>query len=193
MTPTAEMLVESRATLQRHPDDPVGPVSSIEASVRRTAGGLLALTYRISGDLDHVRIPTPASPRLAERLWQHTCCEVFLRVQGAEPYHELNFSPSGEWAAYAFERYRAGGLLEDDTLDPKVQLRALGGVLELRASIALERLSRSYADAPLALGLSTVTEARDGARSYWALAHPAEKPDFHDPGAFALTLDAIRH
>lgn len=186
------MLVESRATLQRHADDSVGPVSSIEARVRRTAGGLLALTYRISGDLDHVRLPTPASPRIVEGLWQHTCCEVFLRVRGAEPYHELNFSPSGEWAAYAFERYREGGLLEDDTLDPKVQLHALGNVLELRASVALKRLSRSYAGAPLAFGLSAVIEARDGARSYWALAHPAAKPDFHDPGAFALTLDAVR-
>ena len=31
------------------------------------------------------------------------------------------------------------------------------------------------------IGLSAVIETTDGALSYWALAHPAEKPDFHHP------------
>ena len=28
----------------------------------------------------------------------------------------------------------------------------------------------------------------DGGISYWALAHPPGKPDFHHPDSFALTL-----
>jgi hypothetical protein len=65
-------------------------------------------------------------------------------------------------------------------------------MLELCATLALARLSPAYADAPLVMGVSAVIVARDGSRSYWALVHPAEKPDFHHPDAFALTLDALR-
>jgi hypothetical protein len=35
-----------------------------------------------------------------------------------------------------------------------------------------------------------VIEESDGTKSYWALAHPAGPPDFHDPTCFALDLAA---
>jgi hypothetical protein len=38
------------------------------------------------------------------------------------------------------------------------------------------------------LGLSVVLEERDGTKSYWALAHPSEKPDFHHPDCFVARL-----
>lgn len=38
------------------------------------------------------------------------------------------------------------------------------------------------------LGLSAVIEEGSGCVSYWALAHPSAKPDFHHPGSFILTL-----
>ena len=49
------------------------------------------------------------------------------------------------------------------------------------------------ADAPdlagaLRLGASAVIETADGALSYWALAHPAGRPDFHHADGFALDL-----
>jgi hypothetical protein len=166
-------------------------VRSIEVRVRRS-GAVLDVQYRIEGEMDRVRIPARGSPRIAEQLWQHTCCELFLRVQAAEPYHEFNFSPSGEWAAYAFGRYRQGGLLRDAELDPQVHASANAEALELGATVRLERLSGAYPDVRLALAIATVIEACDGSRSHWALAHPAERPDFHHPGAFALSIDAVR-
>jgi len=36
--------------------------------------------------------------------------------------------------------------------------------------------------------LSAVLEEQDGTKSYWALAHPAEKPDFHAPDCFVARL-----
>ncbi|WP_262422764.1 hypothetical protein [Brevundimonas denitrificans] len=36
-------------------------------------------------------------------------------------------------------------------------------------------------DADGRIGLTAVIETLDGATSYWALAHPAEKPDFTIP------------
>ena len=38
------------------------------------------------------------------------------------------------------------------------------------------------------LGLSAVLEERDGTKSYWALAHPSGKPDFHHPDCFIARL-----
>jgi hypothetical protein len=183
---------KSKVTLRPHPADGESPIKSIEVDLRRSAA-VLDVTYRIHGDLAWLRIPKPREPRVAERLWQHTCCEVFLRTQGTDRYHEFNFSPSGEWAAYAFERYREGRLLTDESLDPRVRSIAKAAVIELSATIALGRLACSHAAARLELGVSTVIEARDGSRSYWALAHPGEEPDFHHPDAFALTLDAVRN
>jgi hypothetical protein len=183
--------VECSAKLQRHPADHGSPVTSIDVRVSRSPAALLKVTYSIRGELEHVRIPALGARRIAEQLWRHTCCELFVRAHGTEAYHEFNFAPSGEWASYAFERYREGFLLRDETLDPGVRVNG-SEMLELHASVQLAPLSDAYAEARLALGLSAVIEARDGARSYWALAHPAAEPDFHHRGAFALEIDALR-
>ena len=42
-------------------------------------------------------------------------------------------------------------------------------------------------DAILA-GLSAVIEEEGGHKSYWALAHAAGEPDFHQPESFALVV-----
>lgn len=125
-------------------------------------------------------------------MWQHTCFEVFIRAGASAAYHELNFSPSREWAAFAFERYREGAPLMDEALDPRIAVRVAEGKIALEASVRLDRLWPAYADAPLTLGLSAVIQDRGGALSYWALRHPAGKPDFHHADAFALDLNG-RH
>jgi hypothetical protein len=38
------------------------------------------------------------------------------------------------------------------------------------------------------LALSAVIQALNGDRTYWALAHPSDKPDFHHPDSFILDL-----
>ena len=44
-----------------------------------------------------------------------------------------------------------------------------------------------------ALGLTAVIEAKDGTKSYWALAHAPGPPDFHNPDCFIATLPAPEH
>jgi len=170
-------------------------VRGIGGRVSRIPAGLL-VSYVIEGDLERVRVPEPRPPRRADGLWRHTCCEVFLARQGQPAYHEFNFSPSGEWAVYAFkgtrERVPLDGTLDPDELDPQVTVCRGAEKLELDAVIRLDRLSPPLADAGLALGLSAVIEDADGALSYWALSHPLERPDFHVRAAFALELDATR-
>jgi hypothetical protein len=43
---------------------------------------------------------------------------------------------------------------------------------------------------PWDYGLCAVIEERDARLSYWALAHPPGRPDFHHPACFAATLPA---
>ena len=153
----------------------------------------MELTYTIAGDLDRVRVPEPRPPVPADRLWEHTCCEMFVRLSGGSAYHELNFAPSREWAVYAFERYRESAPSADIALDPHVSVRRIPGALQLGATLQLGRLSAKYANAKLAVALAAVIEDDDGTLSYWALVHPRGKPDFHYADAFALELDEIRN
>src|SRR5688572_25798002 len=99
-------------TLKCHPDTPAPAVRAVRARVARAQGGVLAVSFLIEGDMDRLRVPLGAGRVPAggssrrDRLWEHTCCEIFIARKGLPAYHEFNFSPSGEWAAYAFERYR---------------------------------------------------------------------------------------
>ncbi len=153
----------------------------IRARVARPAADVLEVSYAIEGELARLRIPAPRPPRFAEGLWRHSCCELFVARNGERAYREFNFSPSGEWAAYAFARYREGAPLPDEALNPGVAVRASAHSLQLDARVAC-------APGKLQLGLSAVIEEADGALSYWALRHAPGKPDFHHPDAFALEL-----
>jgi hypothetical protein len=69
-------------------------------------------------------------------------------------------------------------------------LRAHAGeeTLELEATLDLSWMVRSEADVGLRLGLAAVIEDRARGISFWALKHPAEKPEFHHADGFAIDL-----
>jgi hypothetical protein len=184
MSPPAARAV----ALTRHPDSRGNAVRAIAAEVRRHPDGTLAVAYTIAGDLERVRVPDPRPAAVADRLWEHTCCEIFIACAGSPSYHELNLAPSSEWAAYAFEGYRERVPFADPAPAPQVTTRRAAGTLELDALIRLDCLSPHYAGATLSLGLTAVIEDASGALDYWALRHPPGKPDFHHRDAFALEL-----
>jgi hypothetical protein len=173
--------------LTRHPQSSNSAVRTIEAHVGRGSDGALAIRYVLDAELDALRIPALRSARHADRLWQHTCFEVFVRELGANAYVEFNFSPSSEWAMYAFDQYRVAASVKTDRPAPRVAVRATRAALEIEAAIQLDTLI-ALPDVNLAIAISAVIEDREGALSYWALAHPAGQPDFHHADSFALTL-----
>lgn len=149
------------------------------------------LRYELAGDLAALRLPAhSANPGPADGLWQHSCFEAFVGCSGADAYLEFNFSPSGDWAAYAFRapRKRAGtGHLP---LRPRLHC-----VREAHRFVLDAWLPRALAAclprAPDRIGLSAVIEQADGQLSYWALAHPAARPDFHQRAAWTARLPAL--
>jgi hypothetical protein len=182
------MTIEHWIALSCHPSTRPGTVRAIQVLVRRSASAELRMTFRLDGDIRRISVPSPASPRIAAQLWQHTCFEAFIGVQGQPTYHEFNFAPSGEWAVYAFSGYRNGSLLADETMRPNIAVRSTDSRLELDSLVRLDSLSAIHPRAALRVGLSAVIEASDRL-SYWALRHPAEKPDFHDADGFVLLLE----
>ena len=172
-----------RYALKPHPDTPCEAASRIEVDVERPAEGVLALTYRLSANVAELRLPPPAEPVRRDRLWETTCFEAFFQPHGDHGYFEFNFSPSTEWAAYRLSGYRSG-MIAAPNEPPTLATGAGVGWYELRATLRLPWLGNAR------LGLSAIVEDQAGHKSYWALAHPPGKPDFHDPACFAAKLAA---
>lgn len=164
-------------SLVPHPTSPGGGLT-LEVEARR-AGDLLALEYRLAGPVETVLWPSPAPRERTDELWRATCFEAF--VETADGYTEFNLSPSGAWAAYGFDGCRQG-MRPLETAAPFVVTRHAPGMFVLTVDLALPLRATGR------IGLSAVIERLDGTIGYWALAHPSDKPDFHHPDSFALSL-----
>lgn len=182
------MTREYKIDLACHPAHPSTAVRGIQAIVKLAADGELHLTYLLDGDIPRLRIRPRAAPVFNAELWRHTCFEIFIAAAGADAYHEFNFSPSGEWAAFAFKGYRDGGPLPDESLRPSMKFQSDMSRLRLESRVRIDRLASGHARAPLLVGLAAVIEEADR-RSYWAIRHPCERPDFHKSEGFALRVD----
>lgn len=171
-----------------HPATPCPAVRRFAASVSRTTDGELSLVYSVAGEIARLRLPAPKTPCRADELWRHTCLEAFIRAKGNEGYHELNFAPSGDWACYRFDAYRVGMADAPIVHAPRLAFRQESHQLIVEARLNLNDLSASLGHSDLRLGLSAVIETEDGDISFWALAHPPGRPDFHHAAGFALPL-----
>ena len=177
-----------------HPATPAPVVRALEAQAAWRPDGALVLAYRLWGDMARLLVPPPHAAEATDFLWEHTCFEAFIGVRGESAYREYNFSPSGQWAAYAFSDYRQRDEAFTLSSAPQITTRLYAGRLEVEA-ILLPVVLPPDAER-LELALSAVIEAADvvdGAHSYWALCHSTARPDFHHRAAFTLELAAPRN
>ncbi|HEY8004074.1 MAG TPA: DOMON-like domain-containing protein [Phenylobacterium sp.] len=177
-----------RHVLKAHPDFPAPAVSSIVVDAARD-GDRLTLSYRLEGRSRALRLPPVGPPKRGHELWRHTCFEAFVLGLPGEAYTELNLAPSTQWAAYGFDGYRRGMAALEGFAAPRIETRQTAKGVELDASADLSGAAE-LAGHSWRLGLSAVIEAADGSFSYWALAHPPGRPDFHAADCFALDLPA---
>ena len=172
-----------RQVLRRHPDSRCGAATRIDVEIARRAGNLV-LRYIVTGRTIDLRLPPVVAPERTDGLWRHTCFEAFVRAAPGAAYYEFNFAPSGQWAAYRFSGTRRGMRVAGGIGTPRIDVRSDGGCYQLQASLDLP------GDAVWHVGLSAVIEEAGGGLSYWALAHPPGKPDFHHSDCFAFNLPA---
>jgi hypothetical protein len=172
--------------LKLHPGSRGVAATHIEVEVAPSRAGSLVLRYFVTGKISDLRIPPVTAAARTDDLWLHTCFEAFVRTSPDAGYYELNFAPSTEWAAYWFSGYRTGMGIATEVGAPRIETQSGRECYTLQVSLELDRLARLRRDANWRLGLSAVIEETSGRKSYWALAHPPGKPDFHHSDCFAL-------
>lgn len=185
-----ELPMSASAELVPHAATRSDAIRRIAVTLDRDGGsGALRIRYRIDGEIARLRLPEAAPPQRADGLWQHSCFEAFLRADGADSYHEFNFSPSGAWAAYHFTGRRTGKSPPVMTAPP-IQAERAAASYALSAVLPLGELADLARATIIHAGLTAVIEDQHGMLSYWALAHAAPQPDFHDPATFRMIVPA---
>jgi hypothetical protein len=175
--------IPSRGALL-YPSTPIrhSPIRAVHVEIG-VAPEMLHLRYTLRGELNRLRIPKAKPSCQTDELWRHTCFEAFLRVDTGVAYHELNVAPSTEWALYAFNDYRRGMKPVHVAQPPPIRVDRDDYSLTVYVQLDLKVLPPSRA-----LALAAVIEGDDGRLSYWALKHPAAKPDFHHADGFVLEI-----
>jgi hypothetical protein len=162
----------------------------LRADVERTDERLTLRWVLAEGATPSVIPPPGPAPQRTDRLWEHTCFEVFLAPAGGVAYWELNVAPNGDWNVYRFDRYRDGMRPEPRATPPRLHLeRASCGTLTVRVSVDLAPIAELTSTA-LDVSLAAVLEADGGGLTYWALVHAAARPDFHRRESFVVRLPA---
>ena len=129
-----------RLPLKPHPDSPCAAVAKIEVEVGRPRADRLELSYVVTGKIADVRMPAAVAASRGDKLWQHTCFEMFVRASSGDGYYEFNFSPSTQWAAYRFIDYRSGMCVATEVDAPPIDIRSHLESFTLQTVLALDRL-----------------------------------------------------
>ena len=170
-----------------HPKTPADYVEAIAVTYELSAEGRLWLRYHVEVAEPMIEMPADAEPIRADNLWKTTCFEAFLAIGDEPEYIELNFSPSSQWAAYQFASYRDVRTDLPLLATPEIYLDFSNSHAALEATIILPP---QWQQGHFSLGLSAVAEEPGGNKSYWALDHKKDEPDFHDRSCFTLELEA---
>jgi len=176
----------TRLSLSPHPHSPRGPIDRIGAEVQRGREERFVVRYLVEGNIGAVSLPALVSPARTDGLWRQTCFEAFIAPSSGKGYFEFNFSPSTEWAAYRFSAYREGMCDALECPAPTISINKDERAFELTATLDLNWIGASV---PWRLGLSAIVVDAKGDKSYWALAHPDGKPDFHHPAGLSAIIE----
>ncbi|WP_438725885.1 DOMON-like domain-containing protein [Parasphingorhabdus sp. DH2-15] len=151
-----------------------------------SAQTMLKLTFSLTGNLQSIILPEQSAQTWQDNLWQHTCFEAFIGLEDSNQYIEYNFSPSGAYAIYSFESYRFAMQPALNLVSPDITTQWHGpNAFQLIAYVDLGQLAHKK---PMDMGLSAVIEQEPSTLAYWALAHPSDKPDFHNRDCFTIQL-----
>lgn len=145
-------------------------------------GSTLNIGFWIRDPLQLIQWPN-IEPQINRQdfLWENTCFEVFIGIQGEDFYREVNLSPSQAWQCYQFEEYRypedMPPVSADDIDLVSIQRThyGLNATLDLCAFLTEHQVKLG----DLFIGLSAVVQTSKGIE-YFAIQHTSPMPDFHN-------------
>ena len=155
---------------------------SVVGAIEQQGSGRLNVGFWIRDPNQFIEWPAlvASNPR-QDFLWEHTCFEIFIGVQGEDFYREINLSPSQAWQAYQFEEYRypedmpPQAAYDIDLNQLKRTHYGLNVSLDLGEFMATHKLKWS----DLFLGLTAVLKTSQG-EQYYAMQHSSPQADFHN-------------
>jgi len=165
--------------LSSHPAHPPAQIRSVEARIIGYDDNWLRVRWKVLGAAALV-VPSFSGKGRDDGLWQTTCFEMFLQPGGGPQYLEFNLSPSERWNVYAFTGRREGMSEHAMPREPECTLRKGTDMAIFDTAIP----AASLPPGPWRCGFTAVLEEEGGVKSYWALAHGGDAPDFHDPACF---------
>ncbi|NJP09699.1 MAG: DOMON-like domain-containing protein [Leptolyngbyaceae cyanobacterium RU_5_1] len=179
-------MTDQHFSLQPFPSSEPPPDLNITGSITRQSNRLV-ICYALLSELADVVIAGPSdSPTRQHNLWEDTCFEFFVAIQGRDRYWEFNLSPAGHWNVYRFDGYRQG--MQEElafTMLPfSVQLQP--NVLSLVLDLSLDGIAS--AEQILEVAIATVIKTKDSGVTYWALSHCEPQADFHRRDSFTIAV-----
>jgi hypothetical protein len=139
----------------------------------------LYVDVNIDGDLGDLSFMGAESSlrEKKEGLWNHTCFEIFVKDSSSTRYLEWNFAPSGDWWCMMFSDYRQRMEVDSKLSPQSLHWKRSEG---LTGSFVIPFVFDN-----IKIGICCVVET-EKEKTYWALKHSKNKPDFHD--SFELFL-----
>ncbi|MBE9028444.1 DOMON-like domain-containing protein [filamentous cyanobacterium LEGE 11480] len=173
--------------LQPFPDATGLPAIQISGTVARSANNQLTIDYKLEGAVNQIQLPSPnPEPLRRWELWETTCFELFIGCPETLNYWEFNFSPNGNWNAFALENYRKGIREESQIEQVNTIARNDSAGFQLETTIPLEPIVP--ADQSIELSITAVIETQEKNISFWATKHCSPEADFHQRNSFTIQL-----
>lgn len=165
------------------------PEIKISGSIDRR-NRVLAIHYSMTGRTENILLPPVSShPVRRDDLWRATCFEFFTAVPEDPQYWEFNLSPSGDWNVYHMDAYRRVGFREESSIGRlPFSIHCEQEFITVDATADLNSIIS--ANQKIEVGITCVIQSQEGRETYWALAHPGSRADFHVRESFVLRLDA---
>jgi hypothetical protein len=140
--------------------------------------------------VSQIKIPsTSASPLRKDGLWEATCFEFFVAERGAKNYWEFNLSPSLDWQSYSFSGYREG---RKDSENILVDIERYQSATHLEIKATIKGLEIFEKPKRLEGSMAAVFENLAGEKTFWAVEHRGQHPDFHRRDSFVALSRSLR-
>ena len=140
----------------------------------------IKVSFVVKGVSEEYIFPNIESLKRADELWKATCFELLL-ADDSEAYYELNFSSSLSWNFYLLDSYRAEPkeveLLEEPMISCEYKNNEFHILFELESKEINFEKFKSY-------NIATILLTKEKERTFWAIEHLGNKPNFHNKESF---------